>query len=316
MPHATRFCGIAPRLLVALLLAAGLGCASSAHAAPPAGDTRAATAPQAPLRVMSFNLRRPVFFDFSNAWDERKALLVKTVKRFDPDVLGTQECVSEQADYIKDHLDNYGFVGYGRDDGQRGGEMCGIFFRKSRLTKLDQGNFWLSETPSQAGSVGWDAAYPRVCTWVKFQALDSGRAFFVFNTHLDNAGETARQEGAKLIRARIASLAGDTPVLLTGDFNADAGSKPYRVLVRDADGLKLVDTYREENSESSTDGTYHGFTGLTRGPRIDWVLRSRGLDARTSGINHYHEESRYPSDHFPVQAVLRFKAAAPAGRSE
>src|SRR5215218_7676407 len=91
----------------------------------------APAAPEVPdLRVMSFNLRCPTFIDGLNYWPFRKELLVQTVRGFDPDVLGTQECVASQADYLQAQLSDYEFVGAGRDDGKRGGEMCGVFFRR------------------------------------------------------------------------------------------------------------------------------------------------------------------------------------------
>jgi len=36
---------------------------------------------------------------------------------------------------------------------------------------LRDGTFWLSETPEKVGSKGWDAALPRIMTWVKLKDL-------------------------------------------------------------------------------------------------------------------------------------------------
>src|SRR4029450_5408098 len=61
------------------------------------------------VRVMSFNLRCPTIFDGLNYWPLRKQNLVQTIRAFEPDVLGTQECVAEQADYLKEQLPDYEF---------------------------------------------------------------------------------------------------------------------------------------------------------------------------------------------------------------
>ena len=85
---------------------------------------------QRELRVMSFNLRTPTIIDGFNHWSFRKDVIVETIREFDPDVLGTQECVVSQAQYLRDEFPEYDFVGAGRNDGKQRGEMCGVFFKR------------------------------------------------------------------------------------------------------------------------------------------------------------------------------------------
>ncbi|MEO8998921.1 MAG: endonuclease, partial [Rhodanobacter sp.] len=47
-------------------------------------------AAEAPLRVMTFNVRVPVDTDM-NAWVNRRDLMVQVIKAEHPDLLGTQE---------------------------------------------------------------------------------------------------------------------------------------------------------------------------------------------------------------------------------
>src|SRR5438128_1116612 len=68
------------------------------------------------LRVMSFNCRVSTLFDLTNTWGLRKGLLVETVRNFGPDLLGTQECLASQSDYLRAQLSAYDFVGVGRSD--------------------------------------------------------------------------------------------------------------------------------------------------------------------------------------------------------
>jgi endonuclease/exonuclease/phosphatase family metal-dependent hydrolase len=271
---------------------------------------------------MSFNIRYGTAPDGDNAWEKRRALLIETITTFDPDLLGTQECLATQADELRAALPGHGFVGAGRDDGALAGEMCAIYYRASRFERLDEGHFWLSEAPEVPGSRSWDSALPRIASWVKLRCrADTTRMFVFFNTHFDHVGSVARRESARLLRARIAAIAAAAPVIVTGDFNAPADPDidgPYRELVRprgDAGRLVvedegcsrgLFDVYRALHNPSPDEGTYHGFAGDIAGSRIDWVLVSLDLVPVKAAIVREHLDGRYPSDHFPVTALVRF----------
>jgi endonuclease/exonuclease/phosphatase family metal-dependent hydrolase len=265
------------------------------------------------LRVMSFNLRVPFLLDATNHWGFRKKSVIKTIRDAQPDVLGAQECVAEQADFLREQLPEYGFRGVGRGDGQRQSEFAPVLWRHDKFKELDHGYFWLSATPEVPGSKGWGAWSTRMCTWVKLQPLDGSPAFAIFNTHLDNMSGRARENSARLIRERITSVcgagAGAMPVIVTGDFNADAGSAPYKFLLAGEQvGVPqmLFDAFRVTNPRfTGDDGTRHDFSGKRSGTRIDWVLCNTGFSPVSAEINHSRTLLGYPSDHFPVQAILR-----------
>jgi endonuclease/exonuclease/phosphatase family metal-dependent hydrolase len=259
------------------------------------------------LRVMSFNIRYGTADDGADHWEKRRELLFATVEAFKPDLLGTQEVLAFQADELKKRLSGHGFVGAGRDDGKDKGEMTPIYFRTDRFEKLDEGHFWLSETPDKPGSKGWDTSLPRVASWVKLRDKATKREFYFLNTHFDHRGQKARLESAKLIRKRLGALPGNPPVVVTGDFNTGEGSEPYQALVG-GEGVKLIDSYRAIHPERAKDeGTFNGFQGTRTGPRIDWVLHTDHFAATAAAIDHTSKGGRYPSDHFPVTAVLRWK---------
>lgn len=290
--------------------------------APSASPPDAAAA--AECRVMSFNIRYGNARDGINRWTNRRDLVVGTICAFDPDVLGVQECLSFQADELQAELPEYGFVGVGRLDGKHAGEMTPILYRTDRFEKLAEGHFWLSERPDTPGSRGWDAALPRVASWVRLRdRLAGGRTLTVFNTHLDYAGVVARLQSGRLLRRTAESLGGDEPVLVMGDFNAPADRRyrgPYRVLTdpasSDGDTPFLLDAFRcaheREHGPHRNDGTYHRFRGVSEGwgcgDRIDWILLSpAAFDTVDAAIDRFSRDGRYPSDHFPVTAVLRWK---------
>jgi endonuclease/exonuclease/phosphatase family metal-dependent hydrolase len=291
------------RLILAISLV-GLLC----HAAP-----RPTFGQAADVRVMSFNIRYGTANDGDNNWEKRKRFLVDTIKAFDPDLLGTQETLGFQRDYLAASLPGYGTLGVGRDDGKEKGEMMALYFKRSRFEKLDGGHFWLSETPEQPGSKSWDSALPRMVTWVKLRdrLQPSAKPVLFFNTHFDHRGAKARAESALLLRRRVTEQAESCSLIVTGDFNTDEGSEPYRQLFDPDNGERspLGDTYRiAYPGRATNEGTFSGFKAdATSGPRIDWIGVSRDWQVMKAAIDHTAREGRTPSDHFPVTAVLRSK---------
>lgn len=286
------------RLLLALLL--------FCFSAPTA--IRAEESP-AELRVMSFNIRYGTAKDGPNHWDQRRDFLVETVKAFGPDLLGTQETLGFQRDFLAERLEGYDVLGVGRDDGGDKGEMMALYFRRDRFEKLEGGHFWLSETPETVGSKSWDSSLPRMATWVKLRdrRQPNARPILFVNTHFDHMGKTARAESAKLIRRRLAEQ-GEASLILTGDFNAGDGSEPYRALFEPAGdkASPVVDAFRVAHTErGEEEGTFSGFKAeSTRGDRIDWIGLSRDWKVRSCTIDRTAREGRTPSDHFPVTALL------------
>ncbi len=261
------------------------------------------------VRVMSFNIRYGTANDGENHWSKRKEFLIETIRKFDPDLLGTQETLGFQRDFLQEQLAGYGSLGVGRDDGKDGGEMMALYYRQDRFELLEKGHFWLSELPEQVGSKSWDSSLPRMVTWVRLRdrKIKDGPTVLFLNTHFDHKGTVARLESAKLIRSRIDSLRKDSRVILTGDFNAGATSEPYRAMfAKESSKTALIDTWRAKNPEALPDeGTFSGFVeGNTKGPRIDWIGVSDDWKIIQAEIDRTARSGRTPSDHFPVQAIL------------
>jgi endonuclease/exonuclease/phosphatase family metal-dependent hydrolase len=265
----------------------------------------------AALRVMSYNIRYGTAEDGINHWDRRKDFLVGTIRAFDPDVLGTQETLGFQRDYLAKQLTDHEGFGVGRDDGKDGGEMMAVYWRKGRFTKLAGGHFWLSPTPEQPGSKGWDTVFPRMATWVKLEDRLNLKAppILLLNTHFDHRGQQARLESARLLRQQIAKLGKGCSIVLTGDFNSGEGSGPYKALFDPLDDAPsiVVDSYRVLHRERQADeGTATGFLAVnTKGSRIDWIACSRDWQVTAAAIDRTEREGRTPSDHFAVTAILR-----------
>ena len=309
------------RMVVVVLLMVSRGApAASPAPAPAPAEAKAKAKADAAVRVMSFNIRlaTPKDVPGGNGWDVRKEMLFKTIEHFAPDLAGFQEVLPTQAEELKARFAaTHDFIGVPRNDGKTSGEMVPVLFRRDRFERVRDGTFWLSDTPETIGSKGWDADLPRIVTWVELRDRQHGnRPILFLNTHFDHLGKVARMESAKLLRRRMLELAGeagvgggDKAVVITGDFNTPQYSPPYKELLGDAGApLRLVETFKEATPKpTSRDYTFHGFSGNNkRADRIDWVLRSDHFKTTEAAIDRTNEKGRYPSDHYPVTAVLRW----------
>lgn len=266
-----------------------------------AADRRPA-APDSALRVMTFNIRYDTANDGADAWPHRKDLVASMVRLHGADLVGLQEALRHQIGDLLERLPGFAYVGVGRTDGREAGEYSAILYRTGRFERLDDGTFWLSETPEVPGK-GWDAAFERVVTWAKFRDRETGAVFFHFNTHLDHVGVQARAESARMIRQRIAALAGDAPVVLTGDFNTTDETEPYAILTGGEAGLQDAMRVSEHPHHGPT-STWNGFEAIAPDQRIDFVFVGGGVRVRQHAILADTWDGRFPSDHLPVLAEL------------
>lgn len=251
------------------------------------------------LTVMSLNIRYPNPEDGPNIWEKRRSLTIATIRAAAPDLIGTQELFQRQGDDIVKALPQYAWFGTDRYGGHRD-EHMGIFYRRDRLKIVDQGQFWLSQTPEKPGSMSWGIDLPRLVNWAVFETRD-GRRFRFYDTHFPHRDEDegAREQAATLLAARIAKGPKDQPVILTGDFNTVDSSAAHRVLT-----TTLVDAWQSRPDRQGPAFTFHDFTG--RGDRrIDWIL-TRGFAVEGIATVATHRGAVYPSDHYPVVARVRF----------
>lgn len=260
--------------------------------------TSAWAAGPAPLKVMSFNVRTPADTEPGKRWPDRRDAMVKVILDAHPAVIGTQELVQEQAEYLAGHLPGYRWFGEGRRGGS-GDEHMGVFYDSKVLAIEESGNFWLSDTPDVPGSITWGNLYPRMVTWALFRRIDDGRRFYFMDTHLPyrDEDEPRRVKGAELIGKRLASLPADLPVVLTGDFNSEPGGDTYKAFTR-----VLHDTRTQVKTPQGPRLTFHDFTGKAT-VQLDWVL-VRGFHARSFLTDDRRIDGVLPSDHFPLVVEL------------
>ncbi len=273
-----------------------------------------------PLYVGTYNVRNQNDDDAreGNGWPRRCQTICGMVNFESPDVFGTQEVLCGQLHDLLDGLDNYGYVGVGRDDGKEAGEYSAIFYKKDRLRLLHDGHFWLSETPEKPG-LGWDAVCTRICTWAEFEQTATKTRFFFFTLHTDHVGVVARRESMNLVLSRIKTIAKGAPVVVTGDFNVDQRDESYTILARS--GL-LKDSYEAARLRHAENGTWNDFhADAFTDSRIDHIFVSPSIavdryailtesywtpltTAQPDPNGMPRGVRRNPSDHYPVFAHL------------
>lgn len=264
---------------------------------------------QTPLRVMTFNIRLNTPSDSLNAWPYRKDKVASQILFHKIELLGVQEALHDQMMDLQQRLPQFKYTGGGRDDGKTKGEYSAIFYDTTKLQLLSASMFWLSETTSVAGSKGWDAAITRIVTWAKFKDKRSKKIFFAFNTHFDHMGKIARRESAKLVLQKVKEIAGSTPAVITGDFNAEPSDEPIQVIVDKNNPLHLTDSKElSQTPHYGPTGTFTGFQTKERNDQpIDYIFLKGNWKVLTHATISQTWGGRFASDHFSVIAELLFK---------
>ena len=255
---------------------------------------------------MTFNIRYDNPADGLNAWGNRKEMVAEAIKSHDIDIVGMQEVLKHQEDFLIESLPEYDSYGVGRDDGVANGELNSIFFRKERFELLEKSTFWLSEKPEVVGSRGWDASLSRIASWVKLHDRQTNRDLFFFNTHFSHVGPEARKNSAQLLIDKIDEIAGDHAVILTGDFNCNNQSEPYRLLTGSRQDVPWIyDThFISETDHFGGLQSINGFRETRRESIIDFVFCNSNFRVVKHGILTIKKNRVFISDHYPVMAAV------------
>jgi endonuclease/exonuclease/phosphatase family metal-dependent hydrolase len=259
------------------------------------------------LNVITFNIRYDTPADSLNAWPYRRDNAATQILFHDIQLLGVQEALHGQLEDLAARLPRFRYLGVGRDDGKQKGEYSAIFYDTTRLQPLQSATFWLSLTPEVPGSKSWDAAITRIVTWAKFKDRRNGRIFYAFNTHFDHIGKEARRRSAALLLQKVAVIAGKTPSIVTGDFNAMPADEPIQLLTAANDPLHLTDSKAVSiTPHYGPTGTFNGFGSKEKDNEpIDYIFLKGRWRVKKHATLSQTWEGRFASDHFAVMAVLQ-----------
>lgn len=259
---------------------------------------------QPTLKLMTYNIRYANPGDGEDVWANRRDAVGQVIETVD--IVGLQEVTASQLNDVRQRTERMTWYGVGRDDGGQGGEACPIGFRTARFKLLESDTFWLSPTPTKIGSEGWDAALPRIASWVRLKDRQSGTQWLIVNTHFDHRGRQARLESARLIHQQIQTLAGDDRVVVMGDLNTSPQSEPLQALLA-TEGSVVLKNSRSVSltPPSGATGTWNGFKAIAENSRIDFVLVGAGVTVRDhQTLDPKTAAGRFASDHQPVQVTI------------
>ena len=251
------------------------------------------------LTAVTFNVRYDNPTD-TLPWEDRKEEVAQSVMYYD--VIGFQEVLPNQLADLKASLPRMESYGEGRDaDG--GGEACPVFWRRDRFDLLHAETRWLSLTPDEPGSVGWDADLPRIATMVLLFDRKTGARVRVLNTHWSHTGPAAREASAALCAGWMGRSEPGLVRVLMGDFNEEPGGAVHRYL---ANVGGWTDAYANPRTRCRREfGTYTTFfTDRTVGaPRIDYLWVD-GANVKWHCVDEVIKWGMFISDHAPVHAIL------------
>ena len=276
----------------------------------------AATVAAQTLTVGSYNIRYENKEDAQkgNGWERRCKSICQQIRWEQPDIFGAQEVLHGQLQDLVADLQDYKWIGVGRDDGKTKGEYAPIFYNTKRIKLVETGHFWLNETPDRP-ALGWDAACIRICTWGHFEDLTTGKDFYYLNLHMDHVGVKARSESAKLVMKRITEMTdgGKKQAVLTGDFNVSQADELYSLFTQSG---VLKDCYECAKERWAENGTFNGFhTNRFTGDRIDHIFVTPATVVEAYAVrtdSYWLTEKdgkitrRNLSDHYPIFARIKF----------
>lgn len=239
-------------------------------------------------------------------WPKRLPLIVAELKRLNPDVVTLQEVIG------RENL---------RNQAQTLAEALGYRYAFSSVDPEGQpqryGNAILTRRPILAQH------------WTRLEPLDDSRtalhlrlavgdrALNVYTTHLhwtDGGGAIRERQVADLMRF-IADTRDGAPSLVAGDFNAIASAPELQKLTAD-----FADSYGDLHPREAEDPKAHSTLNPAYYPpkRIDHIFLQRGAFAVASAqivLNRAGPGDVWPSDHYGMQATLRFLPAKKRTRS-
>lgn len=262
------------------------------------------------IKVMTLNLRYDNPRDSANAWPKRCSLVGHFLKEEKPDLIGMQEVLSNQLNYLDSVLTgDYADVGVGRSDGAKKGEMNPVFYRKERFEMIRTITFWLSTTPDIPGSISWGSSLPRIVTWIELVDKGDHQRFYFFNTHFAHDSDSARLLSSKFLLHAVDTITQGLPFIVTGDLNMLPTSSGYSILTGPYENVPLMkDSFIiSEKRPYGPQYTFNGFSDKAGQGRIDYIFVRNGMRVSDHRTIIKKEKGIYISDHWPVMASVFIK---------
>ncbi|KAH8312796.1 hypothetical protein KR044_012973, partial [Drosophila immigrans] len=264
-------------------------------------------------------------------WQHRKYLIVQEILQNQPDVVCLQEV--DHFKFLETVLgsQNYAGIFFPKPDSpclyieqNNGPDGCAIFYKRDKLQLLSYDTRILEV---------WRVQSNQVAIAARLQLKETGKEFCVCTTHLKARqgallAKLRNEQGRDLIRF-VKQFAGESPLLMCGDFNAEP-IEPIYATILSCDILKLGSAYadmkleREREKERCEDANELVSDSIKREPPYTtWKIREDGEECHTIDYVFYTPQQlkiknclefpvgdqigknrtpsfQYPSDHFSL----------------
>lgn len=280
-----------------------------------------------------------------NPWGEAKSAVAAIIRNMDCDIMTINELSLSEFYWLRANSGDYEWlIKPNTANGISYSYAPGIIYKSSRLEKLSDGIFWLSD-PEAAALITAASAYSytdtsngklysagsnRVCLWAVFRDTHTGRKFCWFAPHPHIRGDDAASSlagsisclNAGNIRSLLKQIpyvnAESLPYIVAGDFNTCSSHVSYRDVLKKT---SLVNAFEAAADAGTIDaqtatkpGTCPGKNSASydhsESMRIDHIwYEGFNLKSYRQIYTKYNNRTLgeiYPSDHIPVMAVLTF----------
>ncbi len=251
----------------------------------------------------------------------RRHRFVKLMEKYEPDIVGMQEVDALWVEMLQEDFGAEYEMFYQYRGALKGSEESEpVMWKKDKFEKVEEGSFWLSETPDQANPPGFNQYYPRICNWVRLKEKESGKIIRIGSTHFGFYKEDI--EPIKVIRGlfeRECAIAGDEPYLFMGDFNIAYLGEKYNALVDTKVFYDLRPAAEKAAKEGKCTlgdirvGTNNGFVHPDGKRVIDYIMGGANAPIEIQKFGYCYERPAVPekginegfvSDHFAIFAQV------------
>ncbi|CAL6025838.1 endonuclease/exonuclease/phosphatase_family protein [Hexamita inflata] len=252
-------------------------------------------------------------------WENRRSAVVQIIQSYSPDIVGVQEAVYWQLDYIREHLHLYSQYGSSRNGyyNEKADEFCAVLYKKDKFRVIQGETFFLSETPELV-SKSWGSVFNRIATAVKFEILASGKQFWFFSTQLDfSSDEAVRCNQTQVLLERMQKLnAEGLPVVLSGDFHSPSFGPAHQKLTQEGRLRDAASKAREVGKISGCsihhfDQQMHqdqeDFDKFENRSHYDWIFADPKTDVLSFEVCTDTFDGVQPSVHYPIVAEVKFQ---------